>query len=90
VKIDIEGAEWELLADPRFAALEPNVLVLEYHQDGCPGTDPAQAAEQALRNAGLAVVHGGSKPQFGAGILWALPRADASPGDEPERVSQDT
>jgi FkbM family methyltransferase len=89
VKIDIEGAEWELLADPRFVALQPRVLVLEYHADGCPGPDPARAAEKALRSAGLRVFHGGRKPQFGTGILWALPGADASPGDKAERVSQD-
>jgi FkbM family methyltransferase len=89
VKIDIEGAEWELLADPRFAALQPSVLVLEYHEDGCPGTDPARAAEAALREAGLEVVPGGRKPQFGAGILWALPGADASSGGEADSVPQD-
>lgn len=89
VKIDIEGAEWSLLADPRFAALQPRVLVLEYHKDGCPGPDPAQIAESALRGAGLEVVHAGTKPQFGAGILWALPRSDAAPDDDAERVAQD-
>jgi FkbM family methyltransferase len=31
VKIDIEGAEWEILADPRLADLEAVALVLEYH-----------------------------------------------------------
>lgn len=89
VKIDIEGAEWELLADPRFAALQPRVLVLEYHEDGCPGPDPSQVAEKALRSAGLEVVHAGTKPQFGAGIVWALPGPDASPGEQTERVAQD-
>ena len=89
VKIDIEGAEWDLLADPRFSALRPRVLVLEYHEAGCPGSDPAQAAEEALRCTGLEVVHGGSKPQFGAGILWALARPHAAPDDDAERVAQD-
>ncbi len=89
MKIDIEGAEWGLLADPRFAALQPRVLVLEYHEDGCPGPDPAQVAEEALRGAGLEVVHAGTKPQFGAGIVWALPGPDASPDEQTERVAQD-
>jgi FkbM family methyltransferase len=31
IKIDIEGAERDLLADPRFASLEARVLYLEYH-----------------------------------------------------------
>jgi FkbM family methyltransferase len=89
VKIDIEGAEWELLADSRFAALRPRVLVLEYHEDGCPGPDPARTAEEALRAAGLEVFHGASKPQFGAGILWGLPGPDAASDDDAERVTQD-
>lgn len=72
VKIDVEGAEWDLLADPRFARAQPQVIVLEYHEQGCPGPDPAGAAEAALRAAGFQVVHGQTKPQFGAGILWAL------------------
>jgi FkbM family methyltransferase len=90
VKIDIEGAEWELLADPRFVALRPRVLVLEYHKEGCPGPDPARAAEAALRAAGLEVVHGGRKPQFGAGIVWGLPGPYASTDDEAERVAKDS
>ncbi len=65
------------------------MLVLEYHEDGCPGPDPAQAAEEALHAAGLDVVHGGRKPQFGAGIVWGLPGPDTSPGEEAEPVTQD-
>jgi FkbM family methyltransferase len=72
VKIDIEGAEWDLLADPRFPSAGPRLVILEYHEDGCPEADPARAAEHALQSAGFDVVHAGSKPQFGAGILWGL------------------
>jgi FkbM family methyltransferase len=90
VKIDIEGAEWELLADPRFAAVQPSVLVLEYHEEGCPGPDPARAAEEALRAEGLEVVHGERKPQFGAGIVWGLPGPDSSTDDEAEGVAKDS
>jgi FkbM family methyltransferase len=72
VKIDVEGAEWDLLADSRFQQARPQVVVLEYHEKGCPGPDPAEVAEAALRAAGLQVVHGDAKPQFGAGILWAF------------------
>jgi FkbM family methyltransferase len=89
VKIDIEGAEWELLADPRFAGLRPRILVLEYHEDGCRGAVPAHAAEEALRAAGLEVVHGSRKPQFGAGIVWALTRPDVAPDDEAGSVAED-
>jgi FkbM family methyltransferase len=74
VKIDIEGSEWELLADPRFRERPPRVVVLEYHREGCPGDDPAAAAEQALLAAGLKVVAAGHKPRFGAGIVWGVAR----------------
>jgi FkbM family methyltransferase len=71
VKIDIEGAEWPLLADDRFAQTRALALVLEYHRQGCPGTDPKAEAERAFVAAGFEVEHGATKPQFGAGILWA-------------------
>jgi FkbM family methyltransferase len=74
VKIDVEGAEWNIVADPRFAAARPAIVVLEYHREGCPQPEPAAAAEQALRTAGLDVVHASRKPQFGAGLLWGIAR----------------
>lgn len=70
VKIDIEGAEWPILADPRFRGLRAPIVVLEYHRDGCPGNDPADEAERALRAAGYVTLFGASKPAFGAGIIW--------------------
>jgi FkbM family methyltransferase len=71
VKIDVEGAEWDLVADPRFGQTRPRVVVLEYHQEGCPEPDAPARAERALRAAGLEVVPARRKPQFGAGLLWA-------------------
>ena len=71
-KIDIEGAEWALLADPRFADSCPSIVVLEYHNVGSPQADPAEAAANALRAAGHEVVHAGRKPQFGAGLVWSF------------------
>jgi FkbM family methyltransferase len=76
VKIDVEGAEWELLADSRFSMLRARVVVLEYHRDGCPSNEPRAAAESALRAAGLDVAAGRDKPQFGAGLLWAFKPRD--------------
>jgi FkbM family methyltransferase len=70
VKIDIEGAEWPILADPRFRGLRAPAVVLEYHRDGCPGTDPAAEAKRALRAAGYDTTPGSSKPAYGAGIIW--------------------
>jgi FkbM family methyltransferase len=71
VKIDIEGAEWTILADPRFAQTKARAVVLEYHQENCPGQDPRAEAERALAGAGLQVVRGAAKPQCGTGVLWA-------------------
>ncbi len=70
VKIDIEGGEWEILADPRFTQAPPRVLVMEYHPEGCPSGDPRAAAERALGDAGLRTApiwHG----EGGVGMLWA-------------------
>jgi len=70
VKIDIEGGEWEIICDPRFAAQPPRALVLEYHPMGCPGSDPRAQAEAALDRAGLRVspIWDG---EDGVGMLWA-------------------
>ena len=70
VKLDIEGGEWAILLDPRFAKQPPTALVLEYHPDLCPTPDPAVAVEEALAAAGLqtAVIW---RAQDGHGMLWA-------------------
>jgi FkbM family methyltransferase len=70
VKIDIEGAEWPILADPRFHRLRAPAIVLEYHQMGCPGNDPKAEAEAGLRAAGYRIAPGPAKPEYGAGIIW--------------------
>ena len=36
VKMDIEGSEWQLIADRRFADVPAAVLVVEWHSEGCP------------------------------------------------------
>lgn len=69
-KVDIEGGEWSLLADPRFGELGLTALVLEYHPDQAPGPDPRALALDAVRAAGYEarVVE-----EFGVGhgMLWA-------------------
>ena len=70
VKIDIEGGEWALLDDPRFAETEARAVVLEYHPENCPGLDPQAEAERAFVGAGFEVSRGPAKPEFGTGILW--------------------
>ena len=69
VKIDVEGAEWELLADARFGAAP--VVVVEYHAFLCPEPDSHATAEGLLRRAGYEVVpvyRGGD----GQGMLWGF------------------
>jgi FkbM family methyltransferase len=71
VKMDIEGGEWPILLDPRFAAAPPRVLVLEYHPgDGCPGEDPHDAVRKLLAAANLSTSEIWRRDD-GYGMLWA-------------------
>lgn len=54
LKIDIEGGEWRLLADPRFGA--PQNVVMEYHPMMCPGTDPRALVKHLLKERGYQIV----------------------------------
>lgn len=74
LKIDIEGSEWPLLADPRFAQVSAAAVVLEYHADGCPYPDAASAAAETLAAAGYDVVRGKTKEAYGAGLVWGVRR----------------
>lgn len=70
LKVDIEGAEWALLADPRFADLGVPVVALEYHPVGCPEPDSGAAASGALEQAGYAVGPGDLVATPGHGMVW--------------------
>ncbi len=79
VKIDIEGGEWEILGDPRFADLPARAVVLEYHTWRCPQPEPRAAALAALRRAGYTP----GEPEEdapGFGVLWAWREGDAAGG----------
>lgn len=69
-KIDIEGGEWELLGDSRFAEVAPRALALEFHTHLAP---PDADAEGALQTAGYSIER---RLRFGEGhgLLWALRR----------------
>jgi FkbM family methyltransferase len=71
VKIDIEGSEWEILADARFGELEAEALVMEWHDIGCPHPDPRAAAHAALEQAGFEVLCE-NRPVASNGTVWAL------------------
>ncbi len=79
-KIDIEGAEWDLLLDERFAASAPDVLVMEWHQRACPMQDAYQGVVEILRRVGYEVE--GERPPTGEdwGTIWAW-----KPTDRPRR-----
>ena len=67
VKIDVEGSEWPLLADPRFG--EAASVVLEYHPDGCPGEEARDEAVRLMSAAGYELQHVFHK-ETGLGALW--------------------
>ncbi len=70
VKIDIEGGEWALLADPRLAEIERLVIVMEYHSAGAPSLPAFSAAARLLEAADFEV--GYPVPNvWGHGTLWA-------------------
>jgi FkbM family methyltransferase len=73
VKIDIEGGEWALLADPRLRHAAP-VLVLEYHPHLAPGPDARAAALALLDRAGYATHPCFHDERAGHGMLWAWRR----------------
>ena len=81
-KIDIEGAEWEVLADPRFVACAPPLLVLEYHP--VPGVVDAAAEARALLQAAGYELAEGATQAFGIGMLWAR-RQDWPTGAQEEQ-----
>jgi FkbM family methyltransferase len=69
LKIDIEGGEWAILADPRMAGLSVPVVMLEYHADGAPSADPAGDARLALERAGYAT-ETTIQTAEGFGVVW--------------------
>ena len=70
VKLDIEGAEWRILQDPRFAGLGIGAIVLEYHPQGAPEADTTQAIRRVLGDAGF-IVGEPFDEHNGVGLLWA-------------------
>ena len=69
VKMDIEGSEWEILADPRWSELQATAVVLEYHDMYTGAADAAQATAEALERAGYQT--GPPQSSGPAGTMWA-------------------
>jgi FkbM family methyltransferase len=70
LKVDAEGAEWRLLADPRFASVPAAAVALEYHPHDCPGPNPGQLARELLHDAGYDIFESGFELPQGHGMLW--------------------
>jgi FkbM family methyltransferase len=76
IKMDIEGGEWPLLLDPRFAQLPASTVLMEYHPHLCPEPDARAAAISALTTAGYAPQPIFHDKENGVGMLRAF-RSDA-------------
>ena len=71
IKMDIEGSEWDILADPRLATVPAKALVMEWHDLLCPHANPRAAAREALQRAGFTIVADRvSFPEVG--MIWAV------------------
>ena len=85
IKIDIEGSEWEILADPRLSELGVTALVMEWHDKSCPHDDPvAQRGRRSRGQASRSSASIGRCPRTAlSGRLDA--RAEAGPGYAPRK-----
>jgi FkbM family methyltransferase len=59
LKIDIEGAEWAILGDPRLAEHPARAIVLEWHRRMCPGPKARHAARALLEVGGYEAMEAG-------------------------------
>ena len=71
VKMDIEGGEWEILADPRLSTLNARAIRLEWHTLRCPEPDAREAAIRLLRAGGFTCIVDGDREHERNGVLWA-------------------
>lgn len=72
LKIDIEGSEWSILADPRLPELQARVLVMEWHWRFAPVPDAHAAALTLLTGAGYEIHHDRvDLPHGHTGLIWA-------------------
>ncbi len=71
VKMDIEGGEWQILADPRLATAPIRVIRLEWHTLLCPEQDARAAAIALFKAGGFPNVVDGDRQHQRNGVLWA-------------------
>ena len=75
IKIDIEGAEWPILRDPRWPGLPARAVVLEVHPDQSLTESPVRTATAVLEAAGYTTKLCDLQPPAdggeSTGVLWA-------------------
>jgi FkbM family methyltransferase len=71
VKMDCEGGEWAILADPRFAAMKAGIIRLEWHSIHCPQPDARAEAIRLLRAGGFTQIVDADHEHDRNGVLWA-------------------
>jgi FkbM family methyltransferase len=71
IKMDMEGGEWAVLADPRFAELKTPAIRLEWHTIHCPQSDARQEAIRLLRVGGFEHIVDADHEHERNGVLWA-------------------
>jgi hypothetical protein len=71
VKLDIQGSEWAILADPRLVAIPARAIVLEYHPRLAPSAAPHEDAVRLLRSAGFRTSSAVVDEHAGEGTIWA-------------------
>lgn len=74
--LNVQGAEWGLLADGQLARSAAQVVFFEPHQRGCPGPDPVACAGRLVSDAGFRIV---SRSSGGRIVLCAW-RPDGAVG----------
>jgi FkbM family methyltransferase len=75
LKIDIEGGEWDILADDRLGSAPPSAIVMEFHGYQKPRRDIRSAVTELLDAHGYEVRHTKWHP-VGVGQLWAWRRPE--------------
>ena len=78
IKIDCEGGEWAILADPRLSSLKASVIRLEWHTLLCAQKDARAEAVRLLRAGGFAHILDADNEHDLNGVLWAWRDSPAS------------
>jgi FkbM family methyltransferase len=68
VKIDIEGSEWPILLDDRFASVTARVVALEWHERGAPPGDARATILDRFADSGYV---GSAEGNRHHGLAWA-------------------